>query len=153
MRLRTADGGQRCDRAPAAEEARFQDAIAQRELLVREVHHRIKNNLQGVAGLLQQIAARRPEVAGVINEAVGQVHAIAQVYGLQVGSSGPLRIRRVMEAIIGSVQRMSGRSISSRIEGPTEAQSQMVAARSRVDSDCPDFERVADQRDQAQPRQ
>ncbi|MGS0759270.1 hypothetical protein ACVBEH_33455, partial [Roseateles sp. GG27B] len=29
-----------------------------------------------------------------------------------------------MEAIIGSVQRMSGRSISSRIEGPTEAQSQ-----------------------------
>ena len=107
----------------AAEEARFQDAIAQRELLVREVHHRIKNNLQGVAGLLQQIAARRPEVAGVINEAVGQVHAIAQVYGLQVGSSGPLRIRRVMEAIIGSVQRMSGRSISSRVEGPTEAQS------------------------------
>ena len=107
----------------AAAEARFQDAIAQRELLVREVHHRIKNNLQGVAGLLQQIAARRPEVAGIINEAVGQVHAIAQVYGLQVGSSGPLRIRRVMEAIIGSVQRMSGRSISSRIEGATETQS------------------------------
>lgn len=107
-----------------AEEARFQDAIAQRELLVREVHHRIKNNLQGVAGLLQQIATRRPEVAGVINEAVGQVHAIAQVYGLQVGSSGPLRIHRVMEAIIGSVQRMSGRSISSRVEGPTEAQAQ-----------------------------
>jgi PAS domain S-box-containing protein len=108
----------------AAEEARFQDAIAQRELLVREVHHRIKNNLQGVAGLLQQIATRRPEVAGVINEAVGQVHAIAQVYGLQVGSSGPLRIHRVMEAIIGSVQRMSGHSICSRVEGPTEAQAQ-----------------------------
>jgi PAS domain S-box-containing protein len=107
-----------------AEEARFQDAIAQRELLVREVHHRIKNNLQGVAGLLQQIATRRPEVAGVINEAVGQVHAIAQVYGLQVGSSGPLRIHRVMESIIGSVQRMSGRSINSRVEGPTEAQAQ-----------------------------
>ena len=29
----------------------------------RKVHHRIKNNLQGVAGLLQQTAARRPEVA------------------------------------------------------------------------------------------
>ncbi|MCV2367383.1 PAS domain-containing sensor histidine kinase [Roseateles oligotrophus] len=101
----------------AAEEARLNAAISQRELLVREVHHRIKNNLQGVAGLLQQIAARRPEVAGVINEAVGQVHAIAQVYGLQVGGSGPLRIRRVMDAIIGSVQRMSGRSIATHIEG------------------------------------
>jgi PAS domain S-box-containing protein len=106
----------------AAEEARLQAAISQRELLVREVHHRIKNNLQGVAGLLQQIAARRPEVAGVINEAVGQVHAIAQVYGLQVGGSGPLRIRRVMDAIIGSVQRMSGRSIATHIEGVSAAQ-------------------------------
>jgi hypothetical protein len=50
----------------AAEQARFEAAIAQREMLVREVHHRIKNNLQGVAGLLQQNAARRPEVAAVL---------------------------------------------------------------------------------------
>lgn len=106
----------------AAEEARLQAAISQRELLVREVHHRIKNNLQGVAGLLQQIAARRPEVASVINEAVGQVHAIAQVYGLQVGGSGPLRIRQVMDAIIGSVRRMSGRTIDVLIEGETAEQ-------------------------------
>lgn len=104
----------------AAEEARLQAAISQRELLVREVHHRIKNNLQGVAGLLQQIAARRPEVAPVINEAVGQVQAIAQVYGLQVGSSGPLRVQRVIEAIIGAVQRSSGRQIAFAIEGEGE---------------------------------
>ncbi|RQO56393.1 hypothetical protein DBR47_17920 [Paucibacter sp. KBW04] len=107
----------------AAEEARLHAAISQRELLVREVHHRIKNNLQGVAGLLQQIAARRPEVASVISEAIGQVHAIAQVYGLQVGSSGPLMVRRVMEAIIGSVQRMSGRNISTQVTGETAEQS------------------------------
>ncbi|MEO8525754.1 MAG: PAS domain S-box protein, partial [Caldimonas sp.] len=37
----------------AAQEARFEEAIAQRDMLVKEVHHRIKNNLQGVAGLLQ----------------------------------------------------------------------------------------------------
>ncbi|MFN3812310.1 MAG: PAS domain S-box protein [Roseateles asaccharophilus] len=101
----------------AAEEARLAAAIAQRELLVREVHHRIKNNLQGVAGLLQQIAARRPEVAGVISEAVGQVQAIAQVYGLQVGASGPLRVRKVVEAITGSVQRLHAKPIALEIEG------------------------------------
>jgi len=105
----------------AAEEARLAAAIAQRELLVREVHHRIKNNLQGVAGLLQQIAARRPEVAGVIGEAVGQVQAIAQVYGLQVGSAGPLRVRKVVEAIVGSVQRSFNRPIALTIEGPQAA--------------------------------
>ncbi|MBB3196562.1 PAS domain S-box protein [Roseateles terrae] len=108
----------------AQEAARLEAAIAQRELLVREVHHRIKNNLQGVAGLLQQIAARRPEVAGVINEAVGQVQAIAQVYGLQVGESGPLRLRRVIEAVLGSVQRMFGRDIRVDISGAAADQSQ-----------------------------
>jgi uncharacterized alpha-E superfamily protein len=52
----------------AAQQARFDAAIAQREVLVREVHHRIKNNLQGVAGLLQQIGARRPEMAAAMSE-------------------------------------------------------------------------------------
>ncbi len=101
----------------AAEAARLEAAIAQRELLVREVHHRIKNNLQGVAGLLTQIAQRRPEVAPVIHEAIGQVQAIAQVYGLQVGAAGPLRVRSVIDAIVGSVTRLHGRPIALSVEG------------------------------------
>jgi two-component sensor histidine kinase len=95
----------------AAQEARLEAAIAQREMLVREVHHRIKNNLQGVAGLLQQIAQRKPEVAGPIAEIVGQVQAIAQVHGMQVGSSGLLNLAEVIEAITASVQRTFGRAI------------------------------------------
>ena len=95
----------------AAEQARLQAAIAQREVLVREVHHRIKNNLQGVAGLLQQHAERHPGVGPMLTEAVSQVQAIAQVYGLQVGSGGPLRVAHVLQAIAGSVQRTFGRQI------------------------------------------
>lgn len=102
----------------AAEQARLEAAIAQRERLVREVHHRIKNNLQGVAGLLQQIAARKPEVASVLSEAVSQVNAIAQVYGLQVGAGGPLHLQRVVEAIATSVQRTFGRPITLTVSGP-----------------------------------
>ncbi len=102
----------------AAEQAKIDAAIAQRDMLVKEVHHRIKNNLQGVAGLMQQIAQRRPEMAPVIAEVVGQVQAIAQVYGLQVGSSEALRVRSVIEAIIGSVQRTFGREIAMSVEGP-----------------------------------
>ncbi|MCO5123128.1 MAG: PAS domain S-box protein [Rhizobacter sp.] len=101
----------------AAQQARLEAAIAQREMLVKEVHHRIKNNLQGVAGLLQQIAERKPEVEAVISEVVGQVQAIAQVYGLQVGSSGPLLLKSVVEAITGSVQRTFGRNIAFGFEG------------------------------------
>lgn len=102
----------------AADQARFEAAIAQREMLVKEVHHRIKNNLQGVAGLLQQNAQRHPEAAAALGEAVGQVHAIAQVHGLQVGMTGPLRVRGVIEAISLSVQRMFGRAIRFEVGGP-----------------------------------
>ncbi len=95
----------------SAERARLRAAIDQREVLVREVHHRIKNNLQGVAGLLQQNAARQPELAAALSEAVGQVQAIAQVYGLQVGATGPLALAGLLRAICGSVQRTFGRTI------------------------------------------
>jgi PAS domain S-box-containing protein len=100
----------------AEAQARFEAAIAQREMLVKEVHHRIKNNLQGVAGLLQQNAARHPEVAAVLSESVAQVQAIAQVYGLQVGAGGPLRVASVLEAIALSVQRTFGRSVQVHID-------------------------------------
>ena len=101
----------------AEAQARFEAAIAQREMLVKEVHHRIKNNLQGVAGLLQQNAVRHPEVASILSESVGQVQAIAQVYGLQVGSAGPLRVASVVEAIALSVQRTFGRTVQVRVHG------------------------------------
>ena len=103
----------------AAQEARLEAAIAQREMLVKEVHHRIKNNLQGVAGLLQQIGQRKPEMAGSIAEVVGQVHAIAQVYGLQVGAGGPLRLVSVIDAITQSVARNFGRAITFEVNGET----------------------------------
>ena len=101
----------------AAEQAKFDAAIAQREMLVKEVHHRIKNNLQGVAGLLQQIASRKPEMASAMAEVVGQVQAIAQVYGLQVGSGGPLQVIGVVEAIAASVQRTFGHPIGFSVQG------------------------------------
>jgi len=101
----------------AAQRAELQAAIAQREMLVQEVHHRIKNNLQGVAGLMQQIGVRRPEVQAVMAEVVGQVQAIAQVYGLQVGTGGPLNACSVVQAIGQSVQRTFGRTIEVAVEG------------------------------------
>jgi PAS domain S-box-containing protein len=101
----------------AAEQERLRAAIAQREVLVREVHHRIKNNLQGVAGLLQHAVARHPALASVLSEAVSQVQAIAQVYGLQVGARGPLEVASLLQAIAQSVQRTFGRSIVVTVDG------------------------------------
>lgn len=57
--------------------------LAQRDALVREVHHRIKNNLQGITGLLRQFAQAHPEIADPLNQAINQVRSIAVIHGLQ----------------------------------------------------------------------
>jgi len=69
--------------AKRAEQDRLVREARQRDALVREVHHRIKNNLQGVIGLLRQHLAARPETQASIESAIGQVRTIAVVHGLQ----------------------------------------------------------------------
>ncbi len=54
-----------------------------RNTLVREVHHRIKNNLQGVAGLLRNTASSYPALKEPLISAIAQVHSIALIHGLQ----------------------------------------------------------------------
>ena len=65
------------------EQQRLADEAANRDTLVREVHHRIKNNLQGVAGLLRNTAAQHPALAAPLAAAISQVHSIAVIHGLQ----------------------------------------------------------------------
>lgn len=82
------------------EEQRLADESNQRDALVREVHHRIKNNLQSVASLLSNFSAQHPELAEPLNTAITQVKSIAAVHGLQgqfVNSA--VGLRGLIEAI------------------------------------------------------
>ncbi|WP_294770137.1 PAS domain-containing protein [uncultured Rhodoferax sp.] len=65
-------------------ERRRQEAV-QRAALVREVHHRVKNSLQGVSGLLQRFANNEPQVSPILNHAIGQLKSVATAYGLKSG--------------------------------------------------------------------
>ncbi len=68
------------------EEYRLNVIKEQRDVIVREVHHRIKNNLQGVMGLIQQYASDHPELAGLTNIIIGRIYAIATIHGMQAQS-------------------------------------------------------------------
>ena len=65
------------------EQLRIEKEKAHRITLVREVHHRIKNNLQSVAGLLRRELGKFTESQPRLETAISQVNVIAVIHGLQ----------------------------------------------------------------------
>ncbi len=68
--------------ARKAMEAGLQEALKEKDLTIREIHHRVKNNLQVVSSLLrlQAQSSRSPEVNRALTEAQERIQAIAQIH-------------------------------------------------------------------------
>lgn len=99
------------------EQQRLADMEKQREVLVREVHHRIKNNLQSVAGLLRRELGKFMELDPHLDKAMTQVHAIAMVHGLQ--SADPdeaIRLCDTVRHICMTVSEQTQRPVEFHIE-------------------------------------
>ena len=58
--------------------------LASKSLLLQEMHHRVKNNLQTVAGILslQQHHTKLPELARLLSESVNRIQGIAATHDL-----------------------------------------------------------------------
>jgi two-component sensor histidine kinase len=56
--------------------------VGEKELLLREVHHRVKNNLQIISSLLslQASQSRDPRIVAMLRESQGRVRAIATIH-------------------------------------------------------------------------
>lgn len=99
------------------EQQRLAEESLQRDALVREVHHRIKNNLQSVASLLGNFSAEHPELSEPINSAINQVKSIAVIHGLQghyVHSA--VRLKDLVSAIAENNKSLWNTSISVNIQ-------------------------------------
>lgn len=61
---------------------KLQKIIEERELLIKETHHRIKNNLATITGLLelQIMRSSSDEVRGVLSESMNRVQSIASIH-------------------------------------------------------------------------
>ncbi len=87
------------------EAKRLADETAHRNALVREVHHRIKNNLQGISGLLRLFAQANPQTTEAINQVMSQIRSIAVLHGLQGHASmDTVRLCELTSAIAADVQ-------------------------------------------------
>jgi two-component system, chemotaxis family, CheB/CheR fusion protein len=64
------------------QEERLRQSLEEKSNLVREIHHRVKNNLQIIVSLLnlQSHQTRDPQVLAAFEETRGRVHAISQIH-------------------------------------------------------------------------
>ncbi|MBI3067971.1 MAG: sensor histidine kinase, partial [Betaproteobacteria bacterium] len=98
-----------------AEEEKLAQVLRQRDALVREVHHRIKNHLQGVAALLKQKVGKDRTTAAPLEAAAAQLQSVAAVYGLHSEAiTAGVGLRGVLHAVCSSVESMTGERIARR---------------------------------------
>lgn len=84
-----------------AEAQRLAEARRQRDTLVREVHHRIKNHLQGLTGLLNQHKQKHPALQEALDAVIAQITAISLIHGLQSGEAdNDVRLFRLLREIV-----------------------------------------------------
>lgn len=77
-----------------------------REALVREVHHRIKNHLQGLVGLVAEQARQRPECSDCLDYVATQLRSVAIVHGLQSRQpNGDIRLCDMLDEMVIAMQR------------------------------------------------
>lgn len=96
------------------EDQRLEYEKNQKETLIREVHHRIKNNLQGVAGLLRHHIGDNDDLGSVLNAAISQIHSVAMMYGLQSDASDEdILLGPMINAIVENAQGLTQAVVDS----------------------------------------
>ena len=88
-------------------------ALAQQELLFREVHHRIKNNLQAICAILQvEAAAAGPEseVKPVLDAVMERISLLARIHRQLYTSPtlGAVDLRQELGALVTDLQALHG---------------------------------------------
>ena len=75
-------------------EERIHASLREKEILLREVHHRVKNNMQVISGLLdlQASSSKNPELIAMFHESQSRIQAMSLVHEKLYGSKDFARI-------------------------------------------------------------
>lgn len=95
------------------DEERLRQSLAEKEVLLKEVHHRVKNNLQVVSSLLrmQSRTVADPSVRRIFQESQNRVQAMALVHEnlYQTGDLSNIEMRRYLSQVVGNLLQSHAR--------------------------------------------
>ena len=104
-----------------AEEKRRAHARVQRNVLIREVNHRIKNNIQSVIGLLRYQIGHNPELGKPLQQAIDRLHTIAVVHGIQgISRLGKSSLAKMVSQICEAAQTTTLSRLILQIQIPND---------------------------------
>jgi PAS domain S-box-containing protein len=109
-----------------SEDERVASLTRQRDAFLREVHHRVKNNLQGVIGLLRQHATGHSTLAPFLEKAISQLQAMAAVHDLQGRDlRDGVTLDAMVREIAKSVERTTGVEVGYEAKGRESAATEL----------------------------
>lgn len=91
------------------------DTGLDRDSLVREIHHRIKNHLQGMTGLIERYRNDYPGLGEALDAIGGQLHSIGTVYGLLARSGrSDLALDEIAQAVTDGLGGIATNGVQTR---------------------------------------
>jgi PAS domain S-box-containing protein len=105
-------------------EIQLQGSLAEKETLLKEIHHRVKNNLQMISGMLrlQAMSSGDPRLQGVLSDSESRIRSMALIHEQLYGSQDLARIdmnhyiRSLVDSIIGSLSSQPKQTVFFKIE-------------------------------------
>ncbi|HYW95486.1 MAG TPA: sensor histidine kinase [Bacteroidales bacterium] len=99
---------------------KLETALQEKEVLVREIHHRVKNNLAVISGLLEIQAFRISDerVQQVMEDSLMRIHSIAFVHERLYDSESFSRIANIefIEKLIGKIRSRFNKGMTSEVQ-------------------------------------
>jgi two-component sensor histidine kinase/PAS domain-containing protein len=90
------------------QERRIQYIEEQRDTLVREVHHRVKNNLAAIIQLMHRHKPEHPELDVFLKQIEKQLYAIATMYGLEASRDGGIQLGSLVRSVSTNAESLFG---------------------------------------------
>lgn len=90
------------------ESMRRRSMLEQRDALVRQVHHNVKNSLAGVIELVRQHAREHAEIRGLAQNVEAQLSAIAAVHGIEALGGRGILFGNLVRSLRNNAQSLFG---------------------------------------------
>jgi len=85
-------------------EEKLNSSVLEKEFLIREIHHRVKNNLQIISSLLnlQSAGISDPKIKEKYNESIGRIKSMAIIHELlyQSNDLSNIKIKKYLEELV-----------------------------------------------------